>query len=85
MTLGASYPNPAHEAVSIPFTLAERVPVTLRLYDVLGREVRTLFTGVASPGEYIANLSAGALTPGTYYYKLSAPSYLVTRSLVIVR
>ena len=59
--------------------------VSLKVYDVLGKEVATLFDGVRPPGSYTVRFDGTGLSSGVYLYRLQSGGMVVTRKLVIVR
>jgi hypothetical protein len=99
--LGQSYPNPfvpangaAPQGVRITYEIPAQarggVPVTLRIYDVLGREVRTLTNEIKPPGSFVARWDGrderGALVGnGVYLYKITAADFSAVRKLIVVR
>jgi hypothetical protein len=72
--LHQNYPNPFNPATKINFSLPERGFVTLKVYDMLGREVKQLVNGDYSGGTYSVNLSADDLSSGVYIYSLEHKS-----------
>ncbi len=72
--LSQNYPNPFNPSTKITFTIAERADVTLKIYDVVGREVRTLVNGELNVGEHNVEFNASELTSGVYFYKITAIS-----------
>ncbi len=84
-SLSQNYPNPFNPETRITFTLAGAVPATLRVYDVLGREVATLVDGLLPPGSYAVPFAGQGLSSGTYFYALTAGSFRETRRMVLVR
>ncbi|MCX6132901.1 MAG: CotH kinase family protein [Ignavibacteriales bacterium] len=67
-----NYPNPFNPSTAISYQLSAVSFVTLRVYDLLGREVATLFEGIRQPGTYEAVFHGGGLTSGIYLYRLTA-------------
>jgi hypothetical protein len=65
-----SSPNPFRGVASIPFHLAEPGRVSLALYDVSGRRVKTLVDGVRASGDYQTSLNAQELSAGVYFYRM---------------
>ncbi|MGQ9798189.1 MAG: glucoamylase family protein [Ignavibacterium sp.] len=70
-----NYPNPFNSITkikfSLPFSEREYSDVSLKIFDILGKEVSTIFSGNLSSGEYEFNFDASDLSSGIYYYKLS--------------
>jgi hypothetical protein len=76
-----NFPNPFNPATEIGFQIADYGLVTLRVYDLLGREVATLVNEVKQPGVHVVQWNASGVTSGVYVYRLSmAP--LAPRDLV---
>ena len=84
-SLGPSYPNPFNPATVIAYGLAAEAPVTLVVYDVLGREVRRLVDRVQPAGVYQVRFDAGALPSGMYLYRLQAGAFTETRTMLLMR
>jgi hypothetical protein len=69
-----NYPNPFNPATTINFQLPERTNVSLKIYDILGREVMTLLNEVKAAGSYSINFNAAGFASGIYIYKISTGS-----------
>ncbi|MCP4290513.1 MAG: T9SS type A sorting domain-containing protein [bacterium] len=90
LQLNQNHPNPFNPATDIKFETSRRQHVVLRIYDVQGRLVRTLYDGDAGPGSESVHWNGrddhGAETPsGVYYYQLSSGSGTEGRKMVLVR
>lgn len=83
--LGQNYPNPFNPSTLISYSIPSAGRVSLNVYDVLGKEVATLFEGVRQPGSYAARFDGTGLSSGVYLYRLQAGSMVQTRKLVILR
>lgn len=83
--LHQNYPNPFNPSTTIRYQLSATSRVSLRIYDVLGREVRVLVDGERSPGAYAEVFDATDLPSGVYLYRLRAGEVVRTRKLVVVR
>lgn len=70
--LNAAYPNPFNPVTTIPYTLAERSEVSLRMFDILGREVAVLASGTQDAGAYRVHWRAADLPSGLYFCRLEA-------------
>jgi len=66
-----NYPNPFNPTTSISYELSERTTVVMKLYDVSGREVQALFTGVREAGVHSVEFSGEVFASGTYFYELT--------------
>ncbi len=70
--LDQNYPNPFNPTTQISFSVAENSFVTLKIFDILGNEVASLFSGEKEPGIYTYTFDASKLTSGVYFLKLIA-------------
>jgi hypothetical protein len=83
--LSQNFPNPFNPATMISYSIPSGGRVSLKVYDVLGKEVATLFDGVRPPGSYSARFDGTGLSSGVYLYRLQSGGLVETRKLVIVR
>lgn len=72
--LSQNYPNPFNPVTYIQFQVPEYSFVSLRVFDVFGREVQTLVNGYIQPGYYRVEFDASALASGIYYCQLKTPN-----------
>jgi hypothetical protein len=84
-SLEQNYPNPFNPSTSIEFKIPENVIVSLKIYDVLGKEVVTLINEEKNAGTYEVNFNASALSSGVYFYKLEAGNFVQTRKMVLMK
>lgn len=84
--LGQNYPNPFNPETVIPFAVSERSMVTLKVFDILGQEVRVLVNDVLAPGAYTARFNGTGVASGVYFYRLTATSgALEQRKMLLVK
>jgi len=83
--LSQNYPNPFNPATTISFNLPKTSQVNLVVYNILGKEVKTLVNEVKSAGSYNIHFDAGSLPSGVYFYRLTAGSFSETRKLVLMK
>jgi hypothetical protein len=83
--LEQNYPNPFNPTTTIRYSLKETGKVSLRVYDVMGREVMVLVDGVQGAGEYSVVMDATGLSSGVYVYQLRAGGYVFTRKMMLVK
>ncbi len=83
--LNQNYPNPFNPRTIISFRIPTEERVTLRVYDILGREVRVLVDGVLGAGEHRYQFDGTGLATGVYIYRLIAGSYVESRKMQLVR
>ncbi|HKL87879.1 MAG TPA: T9SS type A sorting domain-containing protein, partial [Salinibacter sp.] len=80
-----SYPNPVGQQGTVEYALPEESDVTLRVYDVLGREVATLARGRKAAGRHTVQLSTDQLSSGVYFGRLQAGDQTRTLKITVVR
>jgi len=85
MVLRQNYPNPFNPVTRIPFGLPVSGRTTLKVYDVLGREVATLVDGQLGPGNHEVTFDAGKLSSGLYFYRLESGNAVLTKKLLLLR
>jgi hypothetical protein len=92
LVLLQNYPNPFNPTTTIEFSFesatgrtGEPTRVTLKVYDVLGREVRTLVNEELKPGNYEVTFDAAGLASGVYIYRLTTPTFSQTKAMVVIK
>jgi len=86
--LQQNYPNPFNPATELRFDVRDVSQVTLKIFDLFGREIITLVNEVRAPGRYSATWDAARLPSGVYFARMTASgaqSYQATRKLVLMR
>ena len=81
--LNQSYPNPSNPSTRIGFSVPVRSPVSLKVYDLLGREVAVLVSDLLEPGSYEKTFNGVGLASGVYFYRLEAGKFVQTRKLML--
>jgi len=84
-TLEQNYPNPFNPSTTIRFQIPQASRVTLKVFDVLGREVATPVNEPKAAGTYAIEFDASSLASGVYLYRLTAGSFLSTKRMVVLR
>ena len=87
-TLARNYPNPFSRSTTFTFTLPSRMPASLRVYSLLGREIATLADGEYEAGAHTVSFDAAARTLpscGVYIYRLAAGATLLSGKMVLMR
>ncbi len=82
---GQNFPNPFNPVTTIAFGLAKPAHVTIKVYDVSGREVRTLVDADMEPGRYRETLDAVGLAGGVYFARMTADDFTETMKLVLLK
>ncbi len=85
VSLQQNYPNPFNPATLIPYSVSGLGFVTIKIYDVLGREVATLVDGVMPGGEHQVQFDASNLASGVYTYRLTVGDNIATRKLIVAK
>ena len=86
-SLEQNYPNPFNPETTIRYTIPKSSQVTLKVYDVLGREIATLVDEVKQPGIYNSTFSTlrSSLTSGVYFYRLQAGGFVQTKKMLLIK
>ena len=89
-SLSQNYPNPFNPETTIRFKVQAASQVSLKVYDVLGREVVTLSDEYKQPGEYQVTFKVetpymASLPSGVYFYRLITPTSSITKKMVLVK
>jgi hypothetical protein len=88
--LNQNFPNPFNPSTTITFELPEAGEVTIKVYNILGQELITLFSGIVQSGKYSVdwnglNDAGSPLSSGTYLYKLTAGEFTQTRKMILLK
>jgi hypothetical protein len=83
--LSQNYPNPFNPRTTISFSLPKMSFVTLKVYDITGREVRTLINEIRGAGRWEVVFDAGDLASGVYFYTLKAEGFEKTNKMMLVK
>ncbi|MBN1886050.1 MAG: T9SS type A sorting domain-containing protein, partial [Candidatus Krumholzibacteriota bacterium] len=83
--LGQNHPNPFNPVTTIRFSLPSAQRVSLKVYDVTGREVATLVDGNRPAGEHAVTFEATNIASGIYFYRLNAGEFSATRKMILLR
>jgi hypothetical protein len=83
--LQQNYPNPFNPLTKIRFGIPQAGFVTLKVYDILGNEIATLFNEEKLAGSYEVDFDASGISSGIYFYKLQAGSFAETKKMVLIR
>ncbi len=83
--LAQNYPNPFNPSTMIKYTVPARGHISLKVYDVSGKEVAMLVNKVMDEGSYAVNFNPIDLASGTYFYRLKGEGFSETRKMVLLR
>ncbi|OGU37221.1 MAG: hypothetical protein A2315_03975 [Ignavibacteria bacterium RIFOXYB2_FULL_35_12] len=83
--LEQNYPNPFNPTTTIQFSVPKQSFVTLRIYDILGKNIMKLVDDELQPGEYKINFDADNLSSGIYFYQLNSSEFVSVRKMMLIR
>ena len=83
--LNANYPNPFNPSTTIEYAVPHQGLVTIKVYDVLGREVATLVNDNHAQGRYKVSWNASGLSSGIYIYRMTAKDYKSVRKMLLIK
>ncbi len=83
--LAQNYPNPFNPKTDFRYQIADITHVSLKVYDVLGREIATLVDEDKHPGEYSATWDAAEFASGIYFYKLQAGKFSDIKKMLLIK
>jgi hypothetical protein len=84
-SLSQNFPNPFNPTTVISYQLPISNWVTLKVYDVLGKEVASIVNGVEEPGYKSVKFDATKLSSGPYFYRLQAGSFVQTNKMLLMK
>jgi predicted CXXCH cytochrome family protein len=88
--LTQNYPNPFNPSTKFAFSIPSQMNVIIKIYDIGGREVRTLVNERLSPGKYDADWnsvdnSGSSVSSGVYFYRIIAGNFAETKKMILIR
>jgi len=83
--LEQNYPNPFNPATSIRFSVPEKSFVSLKVFDLTGKEVNSLVNEVVNPGNYEYTFDGSILTSGVYFYRITTNSFTETKRMTLIK
>ena len=84
-SLDQNYPNPFNPTTQIKYSVANAGNVSLKVFDVLGREVADLVNKHQDAGHYSVNFNASALSSGIYFYRIESGSFVSVKKMMLVK
>jgi len=85
LNLEQNYPNPFNPATKIVYRLTKRSFITLKVYNILGNEIKTLVNGYKPAGEYTISFDATSLPSGVYFYQLRSGEFVLAKKMVVLK
>jgi hypothetical protein len=83
--LAQNFPNPFNPVTQIDFSIPTKGYVSLKVYNLIGQEVATLFSSVQPAGNYTATFDGSDLSSGVYFYRLKFENASITKKLVLMK
>ncbi len=83
--LSQNYPNPFNPGTKISFAIPSQEFVTIKVYDILGREVATLVNDYKTAGTYAVEFNAARFASGVYFYQMQAGNFIETKKMVLLK
>ncbi len=80
-----NFPNPFNPSTKIKFDIPKQANVVIKVYDILGKEIKTLLNENKSPGSYIIDFNASGFTSGVYFYRITAGNYTDTKKMIVLK
>lgn len=80
-----SYPNPFNPVANIKYSIPKRDRTTVKVYDILGREVATLVDENQNPGTHIVQFDGSSFASGVYFYTIRSGSFLETKKMILLK
>ena len=84
-SLSQNYPNPFNPSTNIQYEIPNDNFVTIKIYNLLGKEVMSLVNDFKKAGRYIISFNGSNLSSGVYYYKISAGNFQQIRKMVLIK
>jgi len=84
-SLNQNYPNPFNPSTNINFSLPKSGFVSLKIYDMVGREVSSLVNEFKTAGNYVVGFNASSLSSGTYFYRIESNDFIATKKMLLVK
>lgn len=84
-TLSQNYPNPFNPSTKISFSVPKKSFVTIKVYDILGKEIAMLINSEKSIGNYELEFNGSSLSSGIYFYRMQAGDFVDTKKLILLK
>ena len=83
--LDQNYPNPFNPTTTINFSIPRQSMVALKIFNILGQEVKTLVNENKAPGNYSINFNASNLSSGVYFYSIKTENYYQVKKMMLLK
>jgi hypothetical protein len=83
--LHQNFPNPFNATTTIKYSVAKGGKVSIKIYDILGRQIMTIVNEYKDPGYYTIHLNAEKFASGLYFYRMETGNYSNTRKFLLIK
>jgi hypothetical protein len=83
--LNNNYPNPFNPITKINYSIKKQGLVTLKIYDILGREIKCLVNEIKNPGEYLVEFNGSYFSSGVYFYRLETNGFSDIKRMILIK
>ncbi|MCX6163099.1 MAG: T9SS type A sorting domain-containing protein, partial [Ignavibacteriae bacterium] len=83
--LSQNYPNPFNPSTKISYSLLKKGLVSVRVFDILGKEVAQLVNEVKEAGNYMVDFNGSDLTTGVYYYRIESGEFVDVKKMMLIK
>ena len=83
--LEQNYPNPFNPATTIQYSVVTSQYVSLKIYDILGKEIQTLVNEAQPVGTYTVTWDGGGYPSGVYFYRIHAGNFVQSKKLLLLK
>lgn len=84
-SLGQNYPNPFNPETKIDFTVPKNGFVSIKVYNIAGKEVASVVNQSLAKGSYTVDFSAASLSSGVYFYRMESGSFSASRKMIVLK
>jgi hypothetical protein len=84
-SISQNYPNPFNPATTINYQLPKSGVVSIKVYDILGSEIKTLVNEYKQPGSYAVKFDASKLSSGVYIYRIISGNYSASKKMILIK
>lgn len=84
-SISQNYPNPFNPTTKINFAVPKQAFVTIKVFDVTGREIATLINGMTTAGYHSVDFNASAFASGVYFYRIEAADFSDTKRMMLIK
>ena len=83
--LEQNYPNPFNPVTKISYDIPKSGFVSIKIYDVIGKEITSLVNEVKNPGKYTVDFDGTSFASGTYFYRLETNGFVATKKMMLIK